>query len=197
MAKFAHGVKLQREVNGVFQTIASVRDIAGPARELEELDTTTHDSNGWREFEGGLLSYGEITADIMYDPAEDTHIQLINELETRSKSKYRFIYPDGTESKIFQALVTSFEESMPYEDLREASLTLRTSGKPLSDVYKVTIDIIPTTGQVLLEGKIYKHEDSIYLKNGTYEYTAFAEGLATITDDFTVSGEEKTIGITL
>ena len=48
MSKFAHGVKLQREVNGVFQTIASVRDITGPARELEELDTTTHDSEGWR-----------------------------------------------------------------------------------------------------------------------------------------------------
>jgi len=119
----------------VFTVIAQVTSIGGPNLEMDALDVTAHDSTaGWREFIGGLLSGGEVSLEINYDPVGGTHdasTGLIAELEGRTISNYQLVFPDAaTTTWEFTALVTRFSPSAPVADKLTASITLQVSGQP-------------------------------------------------------------------
>ena len=58
----------------VLATVAQVQNISGPSLSTSPIDVTTHDStNAWEETVIGILISGEVTLDIVYDPADDTH----------------------------------------------------------------------------------------------------------------------------
>lgn len=118
----------------VFTAIAEVRDIEGPELELEAKEVTSHDSGGWREFIGTLLSGGEVSFDVNFIPTNATHSYsagLIHDMVTRTKRNYQLVFPDtGATTWAFTALVTAFKPSGPVEDELAAEVTLQVTGQP-------------------------------------------------------------------
>lgn len=122
------------EVSETFTTIAEVRDIEGPELELETKEVTSHDSGGWREYIGTLLSGGEVSFDLNFIPTNATHSYsagLIERLVTRTLTNFQLVFPDsGTTTWQFSALVANFKPSGPVEDEITAEVTLQISGQP-------------------------------------------------------------------
>lgn len=129
-AIWSHGTQLQRgdgESIESFTTIAEVKDISAMPIELETVDVTNHDSGGWREHIGGILSLGDVSFEINYQPTAPTHSLLINDLLTKAVRNFRIIYPDGTETP-FSGLVTSFEPTAPVDGVVTAGVTIKGTG---------------------------------------------------------------------
>ncbi len=78
MTKYAaYGVSLKKGA----VAYAYVTNISGPGLSLDTEDVTTHDSTGaWEEVVGTILRSGEISMDIVYDPAHATHKNAANGL---------------------------------------------------------------------------------------------------------------------
>lgn len=54
--------------------IAAVTSITGPGLGVETVDVTSHDqAEAWEEQVATVIRSGEVTLDIVYDPADDTH----------------------------------------------------------------------------------------------------------------------------
>lgn len=134
----AYGTLLQIGDGGspeAFTTIAEVTEISGPSLALDPLDVTAHTSPGaFREFIGGLLDGGEITATINYVPTEGTHdagTGLLADMIARTVRNFNLIFPDtGATSWRFPALVTAFEPAEPVDDRLSAEITLKVAGQP-------------------------------------------------------------------
>lgn len=123
------------EVVEGFDPIASVRSIGGPGLSLDTEDVTTHDSTeAWEEVVGTILRTGEITLDIVYDPADSSHDAtsgLVYQLEQKLLTNYQLIFPDtATTQWDFAAYVTGFEPEEPFDGALTASVTMKISGKP-------------------------------------------------------------------
>jgi predicted secreted protein len=112
--------------------IAGVTNISGPGLSLDTEDVTSHDSaNYWEEHVGTILRSGEITLDIVYDPAAATHKNasggLLYDMEQRATNTYSLVFPNATEWS-FSALVTGFEPDAPVDGALTASVTLKLTG---------------------------------------------------------------------
>jgi len=133
MTKFAgYGVALKK--GGV--AYAQVTNLSGPGLSLDTEDVTSHDSTAaWEEVVGTILRSGEITLDIVYDPAHATHKNLagglLYDLEQRTIIALTLEWPDtATTTWSFNALVTGFEPTAPVEGALTASVTIKLSGQP-------------------------------------------------------------------
>ncbi len=117
-------------------TVAGVTNIGGPGLTLETIDVTNHSSaSAWREFVGGLKDGGEISVDIVFDPAAATHKNasggLLYLLTTRASASFTITFPDAAPTTwTFAAFVTSFEVGAPVADGLTASVTLKITGAP-------------------------------------------------------------------
>ena len=126
MAKYsAFGTALKK--GGV--TYAQVTNISGPGLSLDTQDVTSHDSAGaWEEVVGTILRSGEITLEIVYDPANATHKYaaggLLYDLVSRTAIALSLVFP-GAVTWSFNALVTGFEPSAPVDGALTASVTLK------------------------------------------------------------------------
>ena len=131
MAKYsAFGTALKKD--GV--TYAQVTNISGPGLSLDTQDVTSHDSAGaWEEVVGTILRSGEVTLDIVYDPANATHKYaaggLLYDLVSRAAIPLSLVFP-GAVTWSFNALVTGFEPSAPVDGALTASVTLKLTGAP-------------------------------------------------------------------
>ena len=137
-AEFAHGTLLKLGNGGTpetFATIAEVSDLKPPQIHQEALEATSHDStDGWKEFQGGLLDAGEVTFQIFYQPTHATHSYsagMLKDAVNRTKRNFQLVFPDaGATTWTFAALVTAFNPSAPVDGLLTADITLKVSGKP-------------------------------------------------------------------
>lgn len=117
-------------------TVAGVTNIGGPGLTLETIDVTNHSSaSAWREFVGGLKDGGEVSLDIVFDPAETTHKNasggLLYLLTTRASGSFSLTFSDtGGTVWSFTAFVTSFEPGAPVADGLTAAVTLKITGAP-------------------------------------------------------------------
>jgi predicted secreted protein len=116
-------------------TIAQVQSIGGPSLALDTEDVTTHDStNGWEEVVGTILRSGEVTIDIVYDPAEDTHDAtagngLLSRLKNNTLTDFSLVFSDGASTTwSFDGYVTGFEPSAPHDGALTASVTAKITG---------------------------------------------------------------------
>ena len=131
MTKYAaYGTLLKR----VATTIAQVSNISGPGLSLDTEDVTTHDSTGaWEEVVGTILRSGEVTLEIVYDPAAATHKNaaggLLHDLASRAAVAYVLVFPSAAEWS-FNALVTGFEPSAPVDGALTASVSMKVTGVP-------------------------------------------------------------------
>lgn len=115
-------------------TIAAVKSISGPGIKLDTEDVTSHDSvDGWEEVVATILRSGEVSIDLMYDPAAATHKNtsggLLYDLVHRASTTYSITFPDGTVWS-FTAFVTGFEPDAAADGSLTASVTLKITGKP-------------------------------------------------------------------
>ncbi len=102
-ATFAQGTLLQRRTTvGVaptpdaYTTIASVHSITGPSMTGDAVDVSNQDTaSGFREYIAGLRTGGQVTFDISYAPADNTHdassTGLIGDLKDGSEEQWRLV----------------------------------------------------------------------------------------------------------
>lgn len=133
MAKYAaFGTQLKR--NGA--TIAQLKTIGGPGLALDTEDVTSHDSpGGWEEVVGTILRSGEVSLDLVFDPADATHKNtsggLIGDMISRTPHQYQLVLPTSPATTwTFDALVTKFEPSADASGALTASATLKVTGEP-------------------------------------------------------------------
>jgi len=128
MTKYAaYGTYLEK----VAAEYAQVTNISGPGLSLDTEDVTSHDStDGWEEVVGTILRSGEVTLDIVYDPGDATHADILDDLEARViVNDFHLVFPDATEWT-FNAFVTGFEPTAPVGGALTASVKFKISGKP-------------------------------------------------------------------
>lgn len=114
----------------VFTAIPSAKNFDGPNMSSEEIDVTTHDSSGnYRETLPTFLDAGELSFDILFDPANAQHEALLDSFENKTLVDYKLIFQDtGNTEWDFSAFVKSFSPSNGLEDASSASVTLRING---------------------------------------------------------------------
>jgi hypothetical protein len=113
---------------------AAVTNIGGPGLALDTEDVTSHDSTGaWEEVVATILRSGEVTLDIVYDPAGGTHDDttgLVYRLDNRIRSHFDLIFR-STNNWTFFGFVTGFEPSAPVDGALTASVTIKIDGPPV------------------------------------------------------------------
>lgn len=135
MAKYdAYGTLLYKGTSGAGTAYAQVQSFSGPGLSLDNEDVTTHDStNAWEEVIGTILRSGEISMDIVYDPADATHKNaaggFLYDLIQREAITLTLVFPDAASTEwTFSALPTGFEPGMPHDGALTASVSFKLTG---------------------------------------------------------------------
>lgn len=117
-----------------FTTVANVTSISGPSKSRETIDVTAHDSpDQYAEFIGSVKDGGEISADLNYDPTEDTHAVLETLFESKYPTNFQIVLLPGTELEhtwSIKGIITGLEPEYPYDDKMASSVTVKVTGKP-------------------------------------------------------------------
>ena len=134
MTKFAAlGAKLFRGTNAG-DLYGQVTNLDGPGLSVDVIDVTSHDStNAWEESVAGILRSGNVSMDIVWDPADafykNAGTGLLADLIARVPITLTLQFPDtGSTEWTFSALVTGFEPSMPADGLLGASVEFKPTG---------------------------------------------------------------------
>lgn len=133
MAKYsAFGTELKRGAT----SIAQISNISGPGLSLDVEDVTSHDSTGaWEEVVATILRSGEVSFDIVFDPAAATHKYaaggLTHDMVARVAQTYSIVFTDTAATTwSFSAFVVGFEPSMPHDGALTASVKMKITGAP-------------------------------------------------------------------
>lgn len=113
-----------------FTTVAVVTDISGPTIQVNTADVTNRDSQGYTDVVAVTKSLGELTFDIIYDPAEPTHQVLRQLVETGNRRNFKLVLADQTTAWQFAGYVTGFEVNSALDDAMRASITITLTGAP-------------------------------------------------------------------
>lgn len=76
MALGSHGTKFWIEdpdAPTLLKLVCGITDITGPGNTAETIDVSSHCSDGWREFIGGMRDGGEVTFSINFEPVNNNH----------------------------------------------------------------------------------------------------------------------------
>ncbi len=128
----AFGIALKK--GGV--AYANVTNISGPGLSLDVEDVTGHDSTAaWEEVVGTILRSGEMTVDIVYDPADVTHKYaaggILYDLVQRTAIALTMEFPDtAVTTWSFNAFITGFEPGAPVAAGLTASVKMKITGQP-------------------------------------------------------------------
>lgn len=118
-----------------YVNVAYLSNIGGPGLGLDTIDVTTHDTSpAWEEVVPTILRSGEVSLDLIYDPAAATHSSAANGLLDRyvdkTLTRCKITFPDTT-AWIFSAYVTGFEPSEPTDGALTAAVKLKVAGVPV------------------------------------------------------------------
>lgn len=125
---------LKVDIAGTYTAIAQIRDLSGPAMSADAIESTHRDGGGDKEFIAGLRDGGEVTFDLVFDPALTTHSPsasggLLTAFKAGSKDGYKVEFADSAPTvAAFDAIVTGFQPKMPLNDMQTADVTLKVSG---------------------------------------------------------------------
>lgn len=114
----------------VFTTVDGCKNISGPGFHLETIDVTHHTSpSAYREVVPSFLSGGEVSFDLIYDPANAVHEGLFTDFESRVLRHFQIILPDaGTMTYSFSAYVSGAEVQEPIDNALMAAIKLSVTG---------------------------------------------------------------------
>jgi predicted secreted protein len=113
-------------------TVGNVTAIKGPGVSLDTADVTSHDSTGaWEEVVATILRSGEVTIDLVYDPAnaqiKNSSGGLLYLLTTRASASFTLTMP-GPSAIVFTGFVIGFEPDMPFDGALTASVKIKPTG---------------------------------------------------------------------
>lgn len=114
-----------------FTTVAAVTDISGPTINVNTADITNRDSNGYTDVIAVTKSLGELSFDIIYDPAEPTHERLRQLVDSGDKRNFKLVLADQQTAWQFAGYVTAFEVNSALDDAMRASITVSLTGAPM------------------------------------------------------------------
>ncbi len=128
-----YGTLLKRGDGGSpesFTTLANIVSVSGPNETLEALDATHMESTGAaKEFIGGLIDGGEVSAQLRYDPNHATHQNLKADLVSRVLRNFQVYFPvSGGKTASFAALVTGVSRESEVSGQLMTTVTLKISG---------------------------------------------------------------------
>ena len=128
------------------QTIADLTNISGPTMSAEEIDVSSHDSDGsFREFVAGFLDPGEISLEGNLT-VDGGVFSLLTAFNDRTNREFAVVFPaTGTSTAAlstgswishwlgwaFEGTVTGVETAAPFDDKASFSATVRVSGAPV------------------------------------------------------------------
>ena len=114
--------------------VAGITNITGPGLSVDLVDVTTHDqSTAFEEAVASILRSGEVTLDIVYDPADSSHYAsaggVIYRLENKQFSWFNIIFTGAFDWK-FSGYIARFEPGSPVGGYLSASVSLKITGEP-------------------------------------------------------------------
>lgn len=126
------------EVSEGFLPVAYVTNISGPGLALDVEDVTSHDqTTAWEEVVATILRSGEVSIDLIFDPADDTQdftatLALGTQLEARgAATNFQIVFSDtGTTEWTFPANVVGWEPSAPVDGALTLAGKLKITGAP-------------------------------------------------------------------
>ena len=113
--------------------VAQIRNaISGPGVSFADVDTTTLDSSSnYRTFVAGLGDPGEITFQLVYDPAAASHKMLARAAQNRTMKVWTVYFGSSTgDTDVFSAYVKGLGREIPLDDLITCDVTMHVTGKP-------------------------------------------------------------------
>ena len=118
------------------EEVAQVTNISGPGLGLDTEDVTTHDSTAaWEEVVGTILRSGEISLDLVFDPADDTQdavLGLVYRLEDKVYSFFKLIFSDAASTEWeSEGYVIGFEPSASVGGALTGVAKIKITGQPL------------------------------------------------------------------
>ena len=121
-------------VGGVAEVeTAAVTNIGGPGLGVDTEDVTTHDqTTAFEEIVATIIRSGEVSLDIVYDPAAATHdasTGLVYRLEDKIYSFFKLIFSQDTEWE-FSGYVTGFEPGSPVGGALTAAVKIKITTQP-------------------------------------------------------------------
>lgn len=114
----------------IFSEIVGARNISGPSFQTEEIDITNHSStSAYRERLPSFKSGGEVTADLLYNPADIVHEGLFLDFENRALRNFTMALTDiGTMTYGFAAYVMGMEVQAPIDNALTVAVKLVVTG---------------------------------------------------------------------
>lgn len=113
--------------------VANVTNVSGPGLSVDTEDVTTHDqAAAWEEVVATIIRSGELTLDIVYDPADATHdatTGLVYRHEDKIYSWFNVVFPDAVNWTFF-GYVTGFEPTGPVAGGLGATAKIKIDGTP-------------------------------------------------------------------
>jgi predicted secreted protein len=126
----AYGTTLQW--NG--EALAELTSIGGPSLSIDTIELTSHDStDAFREFVAGLRDGGDISIEGNFIPS-DTDGQVAFVTDAKAGTTREVIITGPTSAAFtwtFDAIVTSYEDTYPFDGKLGFSATLKVTGVPV------------------------------------------------------------------
>ena len=149
-------------VTGVAEVeLASVTNISGPGLGVDTEDVTTHDqATAFEEVVATIIRSGEVTVDIVYDPAAATHdagTGLLYRLEDKIYSFFKLIFSQDTEWE-FSGYVIGFEPKYYIENNAfEGDIYIDTDDLAIVAIeFRLTPDGLRHTGKNLIVQRTFR-----------------------------------------
>jgi hypothetical protein len=114
-----------------FNTILDVLELTAPGISLDTEELTNHSQTDfYRKFGGTLLDAGELSAMVLYDPANATHVQLVTDIQARTQRNFRMEFPGATTNArwSFSGFITEFTPETPTDEHLKASISIKLTG---------------------------------------------------------------------
>lgn len=114
----------------IFTTIDGARNIAGPQFSTEEIDITNHSSaSSYRERLPSFKSGGEVSIDLLYNPADIIHEALFTDFENRTLRNFKQALTDvGGMEYGYAAYVMGLEVQAPIDNALMLNVKLVITG---------------------------------------------------------------------
>jgi len=128
--EIGYGTSLQASSTAVFVSIGFVRSLTGPGASVPAVDMTAFDSTEAREFLPGVPDYGQISAQIVWDPVATTsHQSLRRWFLTRETVNWKIVHPTTTTVVTFNGFVQNLEPRYEVDDVLINDLIVKITGK--------------------------------------------------------------------
>lgn len=128
-SKISVGRKSGNVTTYSYTVLADVMDLNLPDSQRDEIEITSQDSNGTREFIAGLVDNGSVTFDMNRVPGSPSDILLSAIKESGETVALKFEINGQVEPEFYAAFLKGYQRTAPFADKQMATCEFRISGK--------------------------------------------------------------------